>query len=245
MSWPVAGRPVADDLGVDGRPARLRHLELLDHHHAAATGDDEAVAVRIVGARGLLGSVVVLRGQRAHRVEQARQRPMLLLAAAGEHTVLLAELDQLESVADAVCAGRAGRGDRVVDALDAERRGQARRDGAGHGLGDAVGADAANALRAQDVGRLDLAEGGAAAGAGDDAGALVGHLAFLEPGVRDGVAHREVGVGGRLAHEAQLLSIDRFLQIDRGGGGDVAAHAHLRVLGAARRCPSAPCAGTR
>ena len=67
----------AEDLGA----ARLRVLQALEHQGAAAAGDDEAVAIRVVGARGALRRVVVLRGQRAHAVEQHGHAPADLLAA--------------------------------------------------------------------------------------------------------------------------------------------------------------------
>jgi hypothetical protein len=40
-------------------------LERFQHQHAAAAGDDEAVAVGVVGARGALGGVVVELGDMA------------------------------------------------------------------------------------------------------------------------------------------------------------------------------------
>ena len=48
----VRRRAVADDLGIDLGAARLGVLELLQHQHAGAAGDDEAVAVDVIGARG-------------------------------------------------------------------------------------------------------------------------------------------------------------------------------------------------
>ena len=60
--------------------------------------------VASIGPARALRRVVVLRAHRAHRVEQAGQRPVQLLAAAGEDDVLLAELDLLDAAADAVRA---------------------------------------------------------------------------------------------------------------------------------------------
>ena len=48
----VRGGAVADDLAVDAGAARLGVLELLEHDDAGAAGDDEAVAVLVIGARG-------------------------------------------------------------------------------------------------------------------------------------------------------------------------------------------------
>ena len=53
----VRGRAVADDLAVDLRAARLGVLQFLQHQHAGAAGDDEAVAVHVIGARGRLPGV--------------------------------------------------------------------------------------------------------------------------------------------------------------------------------------------
>src|SRR5690606_28124438 len=106
---------VAGDLGVDGGAARLGPLVLLEHHDAGAAGDDEAVAVLVVGAAGLGRGVVEVGGHGAHGVEHVGHRPVDVLAAAGEDHVLLAPGDLFGGRADAVGAGRAGRGDRIVD----------------------------------------------------------------------------------------------------------------------------------
>src|SRR5690606_25264375 len=114
----VGGGAVAGEFRVDGGAARQGMVERLDHQHTAAAGDDEAVALRVIGARGLVRRGVVLGGERAHGVEHAAQRPVLVLSATGEDEVLLAELDLLHGVADAVRAGGTGGGNGVVDALD-------------------------------------------------------------------------------------------------------------------------------
>src|SRR5690606_13979859 len=129
---------VADHFTVDRRAARLRVLQLFQHDDTAAARDDKTVTGGVVRTRGLGRRVVVLARQRAHGVEQTAQRPVLFLAAAGEDDVLLAHLDQLHTVADTVRAGGARRGDRVVDALDLERRRQTGRHGRPHRLRDAV-----------------------------------------------------------------------------------------------------------
>ena len=138
-----------------------------------------------------------------------RERPVELLAAAGEDDVLLAALDLLDAVADAVRAGRAGRGDRVVDALDPERRRQAGRDGRGHAAGDH---ERPHPLRAALLDhravRLEQVARRRPAGAGDQPGALVRDVALLEPGVGDRLLHGEVGEGRAVAHEAQLALVD-------------------------------------
>ena len=49
----VARQAVADHLGIDARAARLGVLQLFQHDDAGALAHDEAVAVLVVGARGL------------------------------------------------------------------------------------------------------------------------------------------------------------------------------------------------
>ena len=214
---------VADDLGQDARTARLRVFERFDHDHAAAAGDDETVAVGVVGARGLLRRVVVFRRQRAHRVEHHRLRPVQLLAAAGEDKVLLAELDLLHRRADAMRRSGAGRGEGIVQAADAEGGGEIGRHGRAHRARDHVGTDATHAFLAQQVGRFHRAGAGAATGTGDDADARVGDGIGRQAGIGDRVLHRHVGVGGGIGHEASQLAIDARLEIDLGTPGDMAA----------------------
>ena len=50
----VGSGAVAGDFAIDARAARLGMLEFFQHHHAGAAGDDEAVAVLVIGARRLL-----------------------------------------------------------------------------------------------------------------------------------------------------------------------------------------------
>ena len=105
----VGGGAVTDHFRVDPRAPRPGHIQRFEHQHAATTGDDKSVAVRVIGPRGALGRVVVAAGERAHRVEQAAHAPVQFLAAAGKHAVLLAQLDLFHGMAYAVRAGRAGR----------------------------------------------------------------------------------------------------------------------------------------
>ena len=55
----VGRRAVADDLAIDLGAARLGVLEFLEHQDAGAAGDDEAVAVLVVGAARDLGGVAL------------------------------------------------------------------------------------------------------------------------------------------------------------------------------------------
>jgi hypothetical protein len=151
----VRSRAIADDLGEDFRAARPGVPEFLEHQHAGAAGDDEAVALHVIGARGLFGRSVELGGHGAHGIKQVRHGPVEILMAAGEDDVLLAHLDLLVAIADAMLAGRAGGGDRIIDALDAEGRRERRGGGRAHRLGHGGGADALGAALAGDFGGLD------------------------------------------------------------------------------------------
>ncbi|MNF62732.1 hypothetical protein D3C84_444170 [compost metagenome] len=227
----VGGRAVADDFGVDLCAALQRVLQFLDHHHAAAAGDDETVTLGVVGAGGLLGGFVVLGGEGAHGVEQAALAPVFFFTAAGEDHVLLAQLDLLHGLADAMRAGGAGRGDGEVHALDLEGGGQAGGNGAAHGAGHAVWADALDALLTQGVDGFHLVDGRRAAGAGDQAHARIGDLFGAQARVFDGLLHRQVGVGGGIAHEAEEFAIDQLFQVQVDGAGHLAAQTHLRIGG--------------
>src|SRR5262249_59767741 len=67
----VRGRTVAADLGIDARSARAGMLEFLEHQHAGAAGDHEAVAAEVIGARGLVGRVEIGRASCRERGERA------------------------------------------------------------------------------------------------------------------------------------------------------------------------------
>src|SRR5450830_1093844 len=226
----VGGCTVADDFRVDLRATGQSVFELLDHHHAATASDDKTVTLGVVGAGGLFRGFVVLGGQRAHGVEQERLAPMFFFTATGEDDVLLAHLDLLQGGTDAVSTGGAGGGDRVVQALDLERRGQARGNGAAHGTGHAVWTDALDALLAQDVQRFHLVQGRGAARAGHQAGTRVGHLLFAQTGVGDGVFHGQVGVSRRVTDEAIDLAIDQLFEIEVNGAGNLATQTHFGIF---------------
>ena len=91
--------------------------ELLEHQDAGALADDEAVAVLVEGPAGGAG-VVVAAAERAQRVEPGdAEVGDRRFAAARDHRVALAVADVVEGGADAVRAGGARGGDRVVRAL--------------------------------------------------------------------------------------------------------------------------------
>jgi hypothetical protein len=117
-------------------------LEFLQNQHARASGDDEAVAADVVGAACVVGEVSLyfelIAPMASNRFDIVQSRSSW--PPAKDH-VLLAPLDQLAGVADAVRRGRAGRRDRVVDAVDLEPGGKRRRCGRGHCLGHRERAD--------------------------------------------------------------------------------------------------------
>ncbi len=57
MSCPSEVAAIAGDLGVDLRAAGLRVFQFLEHDHAAAAGDHEAVAVGVEGAASAFSGV--------------------------------------------------------------------------------------------------------------------------------------------------------------------------------------------
>jgi hypothetical protein len=148
---------------------------------------------------------------------------MQLLAATGQDHVLLAHLDQLAAIADAMRRGRAGRGDGIAEAFDLEGRCDVRGDGRGHAARHHIGADALGPLFARDVRGLDLVRGRRPAGAHDDAGAFVADLAHLQAGILDGLAHGDVAISGAIAHETPRLTVDMLVEIDLDGAVNVAA----------------------
>ena len=157
---------------------------------------------------------------------------MHFLAAAGEDDVLLAHLDQLIAVADAMGAGGTGGTDGVGRALDLERGAQAGRRGTAHGPRHHIRSDAADALAAQDIGGVDQIAGGGAAGADDQTSAGVGHLFGRQGAVRDRFGHGHIGEGRGVPHEPHHLAVDEFGGIHADGAVDVAAQAQFGIFGA-------------
>ena len=116
----VTGHAIADHLGVNRRAAALGELEFLEHHHAGAFAQHEAVAVlleRTARAR----RIVVARRQGAQRGKTANpHRTHRRFSAARDHGVGRAALDNLERVTDRVRRRRACGAGRQVGALRAE-----------------------------------------------------------------------------------------------------------------------------
>src|SRR5690349_3724992 len=102
----VGTSAVTDDFRVDLRAALLRVLELFENHDPRAFANHEAVAITFERTRRMY-RIVVVGGKRAHRGEtrDAHRRDRRLRTAA-DHHVGIAALNDLEAVADRVCAGR-------------------------------------------------------------------------------------------------------------------------------------------
>ena len=95
-------------------------LDRLDDDDTRPLTHDEAVAVPVVGARGLLRFVIEARregpaGGKAGHCEPADRA----LGAASHHDVGIAEHDEPRRIADGVRARRAGGDDSVVGPLEA------------------------------------------------------------------------------------------------------------------------------
>ena len=104
----VGGDAVADELGVDPRPAPGCVPELLEHENGAGLAHDEAVAIGLERPARVLWVVVSLR-ERAHGAEAGDPDPRdRRLAATGEHDVGTTEADRVEAVADRHRRGGAG-----------------------------------------------------------------------------------------------------------------------------------------
>ncbi len=156
---------------------------------------------------------------------------MNFLATTGEHNVLLAHLDQLVTVADAMGRSGTGGANRIVNALDLERRGQTGGVGAGHGARHHIGANLAYAFFPQDVGGLHDILGGRSAGADDQAAAGIGNLVLFQAGIGNRLFHRQIVECRTIAHEALELAIDHLIEIQINRPVDLGAKAEFRIFG--------------
>lgn len=159
-----------------------------------------------------------------------------------KHHILFAELDLLEGMADAMGAGGAGRGDRIVQAPDAKETGQARRDRTGHGTRYTVRPDLAYTLAVQQLVGLDDVFAGAATRTHHAAGTGGGHLLGRQPRIGDGIGHGKVAIGCGIAHEAPVAPVDA-LKVDLQPAADMAAQPRLRIgrVEGDSRAPLAQC----
>ena len=97
-------------------------------------------------------------------------------------------------------------------------------------LGTAKGPMRLGPLARGRVGRLDDGAGGGAAGADDQAGALVGDLGRGEAGVGDRLLHGDVGIGRAGGEEPRGPPVDQRFPVDGRRGVDLAAEAQLGIV---------------
>jgi hypothetical protein len=133
----VAVGAEAVDLAEDVRAAGERVVAGLEDQGAGALADDQAVAADVEGPRAEVRAVVKVRRGRVHQVEGDRGGVVHLVAAAGDHHVLQAELDRLVGEADRLGAARAGRVGRDDATAHPVELGQVGRAGVGHELEEA------------------------------------------------------------------------------------------------------------
>jgi hypothetical protein len=115
----VGGQTVAGQLAVDSGAAFFGVLVFLEDDHAGALAHDKAVPAPVERTRSAL-RFVVARAQGAHGAEtRDADRHDAGLAAAGEHDIGIAELDDAPGLAHAVVGRGAGRDDGHVRSAQA------------------------------------------------------------------------------------------------------------------------------
>ena len=225
----VARHAVADELGVDFGAALLGALIFLEHDDPGALAHDEAVAVLVVGAAGLLGLVVEV-GRERPRLREAgdAERAERAFGAAGEHDVGIVHRDHPRRVADRMGAGRAGGDDRMVGAHQAVFDRDLAGDEVDQPAVDEMRADPARPLLVEDE-RFLLDPGQAAdAGADRDAGAEALLLAHVgEAGILERLAGGVEAVDDERIDLALDLVVDALVR-DR-------SHIHARAASPRRR----------
>ncbi|MNE09116.1 hypothetical protein D3C80_1017840 [compost metagenome] len=163
----------AHQLGDDGGPARLRMFQLLQHQGACPLANHQPVPLPIERSRRQLGVVVHLAGGK-QGVEHHGLRRAELLGPAGHHQGLIAVLDRLKGVANALAAGGAGAGGRDHPPAQTEEEACIDRRRVRHHLYIGGGRDAGGALVVEHdpegADGLRAADGGAIG----DAGATIG-----------------------------------------------------------------------
>ena len=117
----IAREPIADDLGEDGCAARYRMLALLEHHDARAFAHDEAVAMRVIGARCTLRLIVEAGGQGAASCKACERKPVdRRFGASRHHHLGIIQRDQACRIADRMRSRGAGRDDGMIRPPEAE-----------------------------------------------------------------------------------------------------------------------------
>ncbi len=184
----------ADQLGVNRRAAGQGVLQFLEHQHAGAFANHQAITAAVVGARRSMRCVVLQAGG-IERIEDHGLGGAELLGAAGQHQWQAAELDRLIGVTDALAAAGAGAGGGDNPPGEAEEDADIGRGGVRHHANVGVGVQPVGHRVQQHVAeRLDLL--GAAGGrtAGDTHAAVPDRRVFQKTGVGErafGGQHRQ------------------------------------------------------
>ncbi len=226
----VGGGPVADQFGDDLRAAGLGVFEFFQNQDAAPPGNHKPIAVDVVSPRSNRRGVIVFRRHGPHAVEQHREGPIELFPSAGDHHILLAPLNQLGGVADAMRRRGTRRANRIIPTANAIVRREHRRTRARHGFRHHRGTNLLGPLFARDVRRAHNHAGGRSAGTHDQTGPFVLEILVFQPGMSDRFFHRQKGVSGCVAHEAARLDIDRGFEIELEAPFDLAAETKFGIL---------------
>ena len=252
----IARHAIADDFGIDLGAARLGMLELLEHDDAGTFAHHEAVAVLVIGARGLLGIIVELGGQRLARDEAAdADAADRRFGTARHHDVGIIERDEARRVADGMRAGRTGGDHSVVGTLEAELDRHEARGQVDQRAGNEERADAARALLVHQRGGVGNVAQATDAGAHENAGAVLLVLGLqLDAGILHRLLGGRHGIDDEVVVAADFLGIHPLLGIEgavaavaaRDFAGDLAGQVgciEARDLAAARLAREKPAPG--
>ncbi|MNE05684.1 hypothetical protein D3C80_982540 [compost metagenome] len=195
-----------DDLGMDAGATGQGVFQFLEHQHAAAFADHQAVACGVVGARAALWGVVLQAGG-VERVEDHGFGRAQFLGTAGEHQRQAPELDRLVGIADALAAAGAGAGGGNQATGEAEEDADIGRGGVRHHPHVGVGVQAFGHRVEQHVAeRLDLVGAAGGGAAGDAHAPVLDRFVAQQAGVGQRHLRRTHGKPRDPAHAAQLLA---------------------------------------
>ena len=202
----IARCAVARNLGQNGRAARLRVRQALQHKAARAFAHDKARAACIKWD-GRTGRIVA-RVHRLHILEaRHRDRDDAVLGAAADHHILISVADRAHRLTDRVVAGRASGYRAEILALETEAHRDISRRHVGDHLGDAQRRHTTGALFVQ---LRDLLLGNvqtAHARAVDHARAVGVEVAFLEARLIDRLLRRRQCEVAVEVHAARLALV--------------------------------------
>ena len=129
--------------------------------------------------------------------------------------------------------GRAGGGDRIVDALDLILGRKVRRDRGGHALWHGEWPDPFGGTCVfDDVMRGEHGRGGRTTRARDQTCARVGNRSLVETRIGNRLTHRDIGISGTRPHEAQRALFNVLGDIKLYSARDLGPESMLGHLGA-------------